>query len=96
MSQALLALENFLRLSEAMASAAEEQEWEVLVRVGEERITLLDKLPADFSTQLPPAEQFQVRSIIERCQHLDAQVRSLVEERQDAVRVLLREPKPIS
>lgn len=96
MSRALLVLENFLALSEAMAKAAMAQEWDSLVQVGEQRGTLLDTLPADLSSQLPPAEQIQARSIIERCQHLDSQIRLLVEERQNAVRVLLHDPKPVS
>jgi hypothetical protein len=96
MSQSLLALESFLALSEAMAGAAEAQEWEELVRVGEERGTLLAHLPADLDVQLPAAEQAQARLIIERCQQLDERTCLLVEERQKALRILLREPKPVT
>ena len=96
MSRALLALEKFLALAEAMASAAEAQEWESLARFGKQRDLLSDQLPSDLGAQLPPTEQLRARTIIERCQHLDAQIRILVEERQKALRVLLREPKPVT
>ncbi len=96
MSQALLALERFLALSEAMASAAEAQEWEDLVRLGEERGALALNLPTDLSAQLPPAGQAHGRTIIERCQQLDAQTQSLVEDRQKALRILLREPNSVT
>ena len=96
MSQSLLALESFLALSEAMAGAAEAQEWEDLARIGGERATLLAQLPADLDVQLPPAEQAQARLIIERCQQLDERTCQLVEERQKALRILLREPKPVT
>jgi len=92
MSRTLFALESFLALSEAMAGAAEAQEWDDLVRVGEERGTLLTQLPPDLEVQLSPAEQAQARKIIERCQQLDEQTCLLVEERQKAISVLLQEP----
>lgn len=96
MSRTLRALENFLALSEVMAGAAKAQEWEDLVRVGEERGTLLAQLPPDLDVQLPPAEQAQARMIIERCQQLDEQTCRFVEERQKAIRILLREPKSVT
>ncbi|WP_301102924.1 flagellar protein FliT [Propionivibrio sp.] len=94
MSQNLRVLENFLALSEAMARAAAAQEWDSLARADEERGTLADKLPDDLGAQLPPSEQGQARTLIERCQHLDAQTRTLVEERQKSLRILLRETSP--
>ena len=95
MSRALLALESFLALSEAMAKAAEDQEWEDLVRVGEERGTLLDSLPENFAVHLPPPEQTHARSMIERCQQLDAQTCALVEERKKSIGTLLRGLSPL-
>lgn len=96
MSLVLLALENFQSLTEAMASAAEAQDWEQLARIGEERTALSDTLPLDLAAKLPPSELALGRVILRRCQHLDAQTRSLVEERQKALRVLLREPTPVN
>jgi hypothetical protein len=92
MSPALRALESFLALSETMARAADAQEWEDLVRFGEERGALSDKLPTNLGAQLPPAEQARARTIIERCRQLDVQTRSLVGDRHKALRVLLRDP----
>ena len=96
MSQALLALESFQALSETMASAAEAEEWEELARVGGERAALFDALPSDLATKLPPSETTRGQMILERCQQLDAQTRSRVEERQKALRILLREPNPVT
>ena len=95
MSRTLLALESFLELSEAMAGAAVAQEWESLVAIGEQRGVLANQLPADLGATLPAAEQAHARTIIEHCQQLDTQIRSLVEERQNALRVLLREPESV-
>lgn len=92
MSRTLHSLESFLKLSEAMAGAAIAQEWETLVEIGEERGVLVGQLPADLGATLPPEEQAQARTIIERCQQLDTQTRSLVEAQHKALRVLLREP----
>lgn len=92
MSRTLDALENFLKLSEAMAGAAVAQEWEALVEIGSERGILVGQLPADLGATLPPTEQAHARTIIERCQQLDTQTRSLVEARHKTLRVLLREP----
>ena len=91
MSQVLIELERFLELSEAMASAAEEQEWESLVSIGEDRGQLLLRLPADFALTLPPVEHASARVIMERCQKLDDKTCSLMGERQKDLRVLLRE-----
>ena len=91
MSQALIDLKRFLALSEAMSIAAEEQEWEDLVSIGEDRGQLVQRLPADFALELPLAEQASARMILERCRKLDEQTCSLVGERQKALRVLLRE-----
>ena len=96
MSRVLLALESFLALSESMATAANAQEWEDLARIGSERSALSDLLPVDLAAKLPPSEFAQGRMILERCQQLDAQTRSLVEERQKALRILLREPNPVT
>lgn len=94
MSQALRSLERFLELSEAMALAADEQEWEELVELGERRKAISDLWSADQSAQLLPSEQARGRTIMERCQRLDSQVFRLVKERQEALRVLLRETQP--
>lgn len=96
MSRTLLALESFLALSEAMACAAEEQEWETLVRLGEERGKLVNGLPAELGSTLPPEVQAHARSIIERCQQLDAQTCSCVEARRKAIAVLLQEPLSVN
>ncbi len=96
MSQALLGLEKFQALSEAMASAAEAQEWDDLLRIGAERDALSKNLPADLAARLPVAEQSSARRIIEHCQQLDVQVQTLTEERQKALRVLLRIPNPLT
>ena len=95
MSQALLALEDFLALSEAMAKAAETQEWEDLARLGEKRNLLSDQLPTSLAASLLLPELARGRTIIERCQQLDAQTRSLANEQQKALRILLREPTPV-
>lgn len=92
MSALLSALERLLALSEAMAAAAEAQEWERLVGLGEEHSACAAALPADLSAQLPAAEKAAARTIIERNQGLDQRTHRLVEERQQALRVLLREP----
>ncbi len=92
MSRTLDSLESFLRLSEAMAGAAVAQEWETLTKIGDERGVLVDQLPADLGATLPPTEQAHARTIIERCQQLDAKTLSLMEARHKTLRVLLREP----
>ena len=95
MSGSLNALEVFLTLSQEMTKAAEGQEWEELAKLGAERKRLSDQLPADLGASLPPQEQARGRAIIERCQQLDTQIYSLVDERQKALRILLREPAPV-
>ena len=94
MSRAFSALGSFLALSEAMVSAAEAQEWEEFIRLSEERAALSSQLPDDLSKSMTAAEQGQGRTIIERCLQLDAQTRTLVEERKHALSILLREPLP--
>jgi hypothetical protein len=94
MSAALHALENFLALSEAMAGAAEAHEWEDLARIGAERDRLSKDLFANAAARWPVAEQASARALLERCQQLDSQILTLTEERQKALRVLLRVAKP--
>ena len=96
MSRALLDLERFQSLSEAMACAAEAQEWAELARTELERSTLLATLPNDLAAKLPTAEHAQCRAILDRCQLLNQQTQKLVDERQKALRILLREPDPVS
>lgn len=94
MSRGLLALGNYEALSTAMLAAAEADEWDELVRVGDERSALFATLPADLAGRLPSSERAAARTLIERCQSLDAQIRALTEERQKALRVLLRVAAP--
>jgi len=96
MSRTLLALRNFLALSESMAKAAGDQAWESLERLGEERAMLLNDLPADLDAHLLPAEQADARTIIERCQVLDEQTRSLAQARQNEISTLLRGLTPVT
>lgn len=95
MSHAFTALASFLVLTEAMVSAAEAQEWEEFIRLSEERAALSSQLPDDFSKSLTAAEQGQGRTIIERCQQLDAQTCALVEERKKSIGTLLRGLSPL-
>jgi len=94
MSRGLVALESYLVLSSAMLEAAQAQEWDELVRVGGERSVLFETLSPRLTGDLPSTEQAAARSIIERCQALDAQILALSEERQKALRVLLRVTAP--
>ena len=94
MSKALLTLQSFLALSEAMASAAAAQEWEEFVRLSEQRNALSPELPATLGVSLSTDELNQGKMIIERCMQLDAQTRGLVEDRKQALGILLREPSP--
>ena len=96
MSAALHALENFVALTEAMAGAAEAQEWEDLVRIGAERDTIAKDLFANRAAGWPAGEQAAARALLERCQQLDIQILTLTEERQKALRVLLRVPTPLT
>lgn len=96
MSWALLTLESFQALTAMMLSAAEAQEWEELARFSEERTALATTLPSDLAAKLPPSELAQGRIILELCQQLDIQIRLLVEERQKALRILLRIPNPVT
>ena len=95
MSLALSLLESFLDISEAMSKAAETQEWDELVRLGEERNLLADQFPTSLAANLLVPEQARGRTIIERCQQLDTQTRSLVNDQQKALGILLREPASV-
>ena len=92
MSHALSSLERFANLSESMAQAASDQAWEALVQLGQERGDLLKAMPGNLAPHLLPAEQARARELIEKCRQLDAQTMSLLGERQNELRVLLREP----
>ncbi len=92
MSRALSSLESFANLSESMAKAASAQEWETLVQLGQERDAILEAMPANITPHLLPAELPLARDLIEKCRQLDAQTTSLLGERQNELRVLLREP----
>lgn len=94
MSRGLDALERYRALSTTMLAAAQAQEWDELVRVGGERGVLFETLSPRLSGDLPSTEQAAARKILERCQSLDAQIRALTEERQKALRVLLRVAQP--
>lgn len=96
MSLALTRLESLLTLSEAMHRSATDQDWNTLIQLGEQQEALREQLPSDLSTRLSPLEQARGRTILERCQQLDAQIRTLVAERQTALRVLLREPDSVT
>jgi hypothetical protein len=96
MSRAFTALERYLALCEAMLGTAQAGEWDDLVRVGAERDSLAAELFADPAAKWPAAEQASARTLIERCQQLDAQIRSLAEERQKSLRVLLRVADPLT
>ena len=95
MSKELLELENFLLLAEAMLGAAQAQEWESLGQFGEQRRLLSDQFSPVLAARLPRSEQARGRAIIERCLQLDETIRALVDERQTALRILLREPAPV-
>lgn len=92
MSHALSSLESFATLSESIAKAASAQEWETVVQLGQERSALLRAMPANLASHLLPAEQAQARSLIENSRRLDTRTMTLLGERQDELRVLLREP----
>ena len=96
MSKALLDLKKLLSLTEAMARAAEDQDWEELTRIGNERSLLTTTLPANLSAKLTSSEHVQGREILERCQSLDNQTYAQIGERQHALRILLREPDPVT
>ena len=89
-------LERYLELSNAMFGAGEAQEWDDLVRIGAERDTIFASFDANLAAQLPPSEQAPARKSIERCLLLDAQIRSLAEQRQKDLRILLRVAPPVT
>lgn len=92
MSNAFSSLEAFADISESMAKAADSQEWDQLVLLGQERDRLLKTLPENLAPHLLPAEQPLARKLIENCRQLDAQTAALLGKRKDELRVLLREP----
>ncbi len=92
MSHALSSLERFANLSASMAKAASAQEWETVVQLGQERGALLTAMPANLASHLLPAEQAQARNLIDSSRQLDTQTMALLGERQNELRVLLREP----
>ena len=92
MSHALSSLERFANLSASMAKAASDQEWETVVQLGQERGALLTAMPKNLASHLLPAEQAQARNLIDNSRQLDTQTMALLGERQNELRVLLREP----
>lgn len=96
MSQALLALESFLSLTETISRAVEAQEWDDLERLGEERAQVLATLPDDLEAHLSPTEYPRAQTIMTRCQQLDDETCARVNERQKLLRVLLREPQSVN
>jgi len=94
MSPGSLALDRYRTLSEAILDAAQAQEWDDVVRLGDERDAVAASFPTDLSGRLPASEQVAARKAIDDCRSLDAQVRGLVEARQKELRVLLRVAAP--
>ena len=92
MSHALSSLEAFADISESMTKAADAQEWEQVVLLGQERDRLLKTLPENLAPHLLPAERPLARKLLENCRQLDAQTAALLGERHNELRVLLREP----
>ena len=91
MSSSLSALEHLLALAEAMLSAAENSDWDLLARYEADRRALTDSLPNNLTSQLAPAAAMRARTLIENCQRCDARIRPLVEARLNELRVVLRE-----
>ncbi len=91
MTSSLSALEHLLALAEAMLSAAEDGDWELLARHEAERRALTDGLPGKLTSQLAPAEAMRARTLIGNCQRCDERIRPLVEARLNELRVVLRE-----
>ncbi|HMW54927.1 MAG TPA: flagellar protein FliT [Accumulibacter sp.] len=91
MSSSLSALEHLLALAEAMLSAAENSDWDLLARYEADRRALTDSLPNNLTSQLAPAAAVRARTLIENCQRCDARIRPLVEARLNELRVVLRE-----
>ena len=92
MSQALSTLRSFASITESMLQAARDQEWEKLTQLGRERTELVSAMPENVSRHLLPSEQAEAKELIDNCRHLDAQTLAIVGERQDELRILLREP----
>lgn len=91
MTSSLRSLEQLLALGEAMLSAAEDGDWELLARHEAERRALTDSLPNNLTGQIAPAAAVRARTLIENCQRCDARIRPLVEARLNELRVVLRE-----
>lgn len=96
MSRALATLESFLSLTESIHRAVEAQEWDDLAHLGEERGQVLAALPPDLETHLSPSEYPRAQSIMTRCQLLDDETCARVKDRQDLLRILLREPHTVN
>ncbi len=92
MSHALSSLDAFAAITETMLQAAEAQEWDKLLQLGNERDRLVGTLPDNLARHLLPNEHAQARELLEKCRHVDAQTLAIVGERQGELRVLLREP----
>lgn len=93
MSPTLAELERLLALYELMTRAAEAQDWESLASQDTERAALVEKLPDNLVTRLPPAEQIRARALIENCLRCEARIRPEILNRLGELRVLLREPQ---
>lgn len=93
MNPALRDLERLLTLYEAMSSATEAQDWELLSSRDAERAALTNSLPKDLSACFSPAEQPRARALIEDCLRCEARIRPEIEARLNELRVLLREPQ---
>ncbi len=92
MSQALSSLNTFASISETMLQVATDQEWEKLAQLGRERADLVNALPENLARHLLPSEYSSAKEILENCRRLDAQTFAIIGERQDELRILLREP----
>lgn len=79
-------------MTESMLQAANEHEWERLTQLSRERTDLVSTMPEDLARHLLPNEQAAARELLEKCRRLDAQTLAIVGERQDELRILLREP----
>lgn len=94
MTSSLSALEQLLVLSQAMLSAAGEQNWQALASRESERRALADSLPDALSSQLPGTEQARARILIEACLQCDARIQPLAARRLNELRIVLREARP--
>jgi hypothetical protein len=92
MSQALSTLSSFASMTESMLQAASEQDWDLLTQLGRARSDLVSTMPENISRHLLPSEQAAAMEVIENCRRLDARTLAMLGERQDELRILLREP----